>query len=102
MEIIPSHRIHLRELCGLSLRDLADRTGISKTRLHLWENDEAKLHSNEVRTIRNTILELAGSNHREVRRLLSRTRVGRAELRPGTEVKAAPRERRSELKVGGK
>ena len=80
MEITPNHRVRLRELCGLSVRDLADRTGVSKTRLNQWElGRPPELHTNEVRTIRNVLLELSGANHKEVIRLLKvrTTHVGR-------------------------
>jgi transcriptional regulator with XRE-family HTH domain len=96
MKIAPNHRVRLRELCGLSLRDLEDHTGVSRTRLNQWElNGPPELHTNELRTIRNVLLELSGSNHREVRRLLSRT-PGRDGLRP-REVEAVSRDRRSQL-----
>jgi Helix-turn-helix len=71
MAILPNHRVRLRELAGLSLRDLADRTGISKSRLHQWEHGETTLHTSEVRAFRNVILELSGRNHAEVRKLLN-------------------------------
>ena len=99
MGILANHRTRLGQLAGLSLRDLSDRCGVSKSRLSLWEHGQSVLHSNETRTICNTILELAGNNHREVRRLLSRT-PARDALQPES-VEAVPRDRRAELCVKG-
>ena len=101
MEILANHRMRLRQLAGLSLRDLADRCGVSKSRLSLWEHGQSVLHSNETRTVRNVILELSGKNHREVVRLLRiRTRTGRNSLLP-RKVESVSYDRCAELCVKG-
>ena len=99
MQISPSHRTKLRKLCGISLRELANRIGVGKTRLNEWERNETQLHTSELYTLRNVLLELSGHNRSEVRRLLSRTPARRGELRPRT-VAAVSRDQRAELARG--
>ena len=86
-----NERTRLRTLAGLSLRDLEDRTGISKSRLSLWEHGEATLHTSEIRSINNVILELSSRHLDEISRLVHsrirnrrRGRADRGNLKPLT------------------
>lgn len=44
-------RYRLRKLAGLSLRDLSDRVGVSKSKLSSWELGEARLLTSELRAV---------------------------------------------------
>jgi len=65
-------RGRFRHLAGLTIRDLADRTGISKTRLSAWEMGEAELHTSELRNVHNVLLELLARHFDELARIVAR------------------------------